>query len=861
MKRSFFFVILFLLVLSGINAQNKSFDWGFSIYGGQGTLQQTNDMVLDKEGNIIATGYYTDSGLDFDPGTSNNFLSGHGGKDVFVAKYNQDGKFIWAFGIGSNLDDEGKSICIDHEGNIFITGYFHGVMDVDPGEKIFSIFGEPGYKQTFIAKYNGKDGSLIWAGMIKSSSDNTGIDISADASGSITLSGNWRSNIRVPIVLEPNNQEYYKLSEGEQTGFIAQYDGKTGKIKWGGILSGTNAFCEITAHITDSKGNIYTTGHFNESVDFDIHESRNEHKSNFGSTFLAMYNEEGSLKWVNTFPHGSPAKTNILHDLCIDNSGNITITGALEVETDLDPSLATAYVTPKSSQNILLAQYDALGNYKWSNIIGSETVARGLTIAASPAGTIYLAGVFKNQLNPNPVSSSTTLFGFETDIFMAKYSENGQFIWAEKLGGSLDDTVSAIVVDGKGKLVLGGAVDGSGNFDPTQQQQALFAGNKGDIFIAKYDSRVEPVFTFNPPLPKTYGDQPFLLMASVNSGLLVTFISSDPSVIKISGDTAIITGAGSSAISIVVEGNENYHTGTSAPKTILVNKAQQTITLEDFPVKTYGDAPFTPQVLSNSGLSVVLSSEDPAIATTSGNLITITGAGTVYINAWSEGDKNYFPSTIVPKELTVNKATQTILFEPLAERTYGEPSFSINASSTSGLALQFESSDSSVATVTGNVITLTGFGSTFIIARQEGNDNYLPATMERILYVRPPLLSISGREIVAENTLQVYSIIPALSGHTYAWEYSDENVVFPNKTGPSIAIGFNKDSENGNLRCIIYTPEGLPYDTVNFAIKINRGATVILPGTSCPASTTFESCAGGHIDYFSLASLENKHSG
>ncbi|MBO9699347.1 MAG: gliding motility-associated C-terminal domain-containing protein [Sporocytophaga sp.] len=865
MKSRFFLIILLLLTITGLKAQHSKFDWGFSIYEGQGLLQQTNDFVLDTDGSIIATGYYTGSGLDFDPDNTNKFLVGRGEKDIFVAKYNQDGKLIWAFGIGSSQDDEGKSICIDKEGNIYVTGYFQGSnIDVDPGEGIHSLFGEFNIKQTFVAKYKGTDGSLIWSGVVKSSSDNMGIGISYEESGNITLTGNWISKNQLnQIDLDLNSKGYYKQSRGQTSSFISMYSGTTGEIKWGGVITGFNAECEITAHTSDSKGNIYTTGYFSQSVDFDINETVNDQKSNYGSVFLAKFSQTGTLEWINTFQNNFSDKTNMIHDLCIDNSGYITITGSLETQTDIDPSFVTNNISPKSSCNILLAQFDALGTYRWSLVIGSGAVTRGLNVTASSSGTIYLAGVFQNRLDPDPVNSnSSTLDGLATDIVMAKYSQEGKFIWAENIGGNLNDTVSAIAVNGKGKIFIGGAVNGSGNFDPDQQKQAFFSGNNGDLFIAKYDSRIEPVFTFNQLLQMTYGDKPFTLEASVNSGLPITFTSSDTSVVKFSGATANITGAGFTMLTANAGGDENYFPGSSSPRDFTVNKAQQELTFQDIPTKTYGDAPFVPDFKSSAGLPITLYSEIQSIATTSGSVITITGAGFVTISAWCDGDKNYFPSNVVYKILNVNKANQIITFEPLAERTYGEPPFNLVAKATSGLPVVFKSSNNTIATIEGSVITLVGVGTVEIIASQQGNGNYQEAvSVRQTLTIKGPVLSIYGRETVAENTLQVYSVGPLLSGHTYKWSYSDKNVIFTDSTGPSVVIGFNKSSVDGTLSCYIYDQEGIPYDTVKYALRINRGSTVILPGTSCPTSTAFEPCAGGQIDYFSLASIGNKDSG
>lgn len=864
MKSKFFLIILLLLSITGLKAQHSKFDWGFSIYEGQGLLQQTNDFVLDEDGSIIATGYYTGSGLDFDPDNTNKFIVGHGEKDIFVAKYNQDGKLVWAFGIGASEDDEGKSICIDKEGNVYITGYFQGNIDTDPGEGIRSLFGDFKTKQTFVAKYKGTDGSLIWSGMVKSITDNMGIDISADDSDNITISGNWISNNQGnQIDLDLNSKGYYKQGRGLISSFISKYSGSTGEIKWGGVMTGFNAESEITAHITDSKGSIYTAGRFSQTIDFDINETVNEQRTNYISTFLAKYSPTGALEWVNTFQNNSADKTNTIHDLCIDNSDNITFTGSLEGPINIDPSSSTNTIFPKSSCNILLAKYDSFGKYRWSLIIGEGTIARGLNLAISSSGTIYLAGVFQNRLDPDPVTSNTnTLDGLGTDIVMAKYSQDGKFIWAENIGGNLNDTVSALAINGKGKIFLGGALNGSGNFDPDQQKQAFFSGNNGDIFIAKYDSRIEPVFTFNTPFQMTYGDKPLTLEASVNSGMPITYTSSDTNVVKISGSTANITGAGFVQLKASSQGSENYYSGSFLSQSINIIKAEQKITFAKLPFKTYGDDPFIPDVTTNSGFPVTLISSNTNVATISGNTIIITGAGSTKITARCPENKNYYTAIDVSQELNVIQATQLITFEPLVERTYGEPPFNLVAKATSGLPVTFKSLNTNVATIEGSVITLVGVGTVEIIASQVGNGNYQEAvSVRQTLIVKGPVLSIYGRETVAENTLQIYSVGPLLSGHTYKWSYSDKNVIVADSTGPSMVIGFNKSSVDGILSCYIYDQEGTPYDTVKYALRINRGSTVILPGTSCPTSTAFEPCSGGHIDYFSMASIGNKDSG
>ncbi len=76
---------------------------------------------------------------------------------------------------------------------------------------------------------------------------------------------------------------------------------------------------------------------------------------------------------------------------------------------------------------------------------------------------------------------------------------------------------------------------------------------------------------------------------------------------------------------------------------------------------------------------------------------------------------------------TAAKQDQTITFDPLVSRTYGDPTFDLSATATSGLTVTFDSSDPSVATVSGTIVTIVGAGTTTITASQDGDSEYAAA--------------------------------------------------------------------------------------------------------------------------------------
>lgn len=151
-------------------------------------------------------------------------------------------------------------------------------------------------------------------------------------------------------------------------------------------------------------------------------------------------------------------------------------------------------------------------------------------------------------------------------------------------------------------------------------------------------------------------------------------------------------------------------------------KQSQTITFPALTDKTFGDAPFTLAGAASSGLPVsfaILSGS----ATTSNNVFTITGAGTIVVRASQFGNESFNAALDVTNSFNVAKADQGITFTLLSDKLVSDEPFAMNATASSGLPVTF-SIISGPATVTSNVVTLTGAGTVFVRALQPGNSNY-----------------------------------------------------------------------------------------------------------------------------------------
>ncbi len=133
---------------------------------GGGGNEVGNSTAIDSTNNVYTTGYFSGT-ADFDPGEKSYELSAKDSDDIFVSKLDSEGNFVWAesFG-GGGADDRGNSIAVDSNDNVYVTGYFSGTVDFDPGDGIFELTSKDSQPDIFILKLSGVDGSLIWAKQI-----------------------------------------------------------------------------------------------------------------------------------------------------------------------------------------------------------------------------------------------------------------------------------------------------------------------------------------------------------------------------------------------------------------------------------------------------------------------------------------------------------------------------------------------------------------------------------------------------------------------------------------------------------------------------------------------------------------------
>jgi hypothetical protein len=252
---------------------------------------------------------------------------------------------------------------------------------------------------------------------------------------------------------------------------------------------------------------------------------------------------------------------------------------------------------------------------------------------------------------------------------------------------------------------------------------------------------------------RAFGDPAFELIAFSDSGLPISYVSSNPSVATIVGNIVYLNGIGESTINAIQMGDTRYHPASPKSQVLKViepvQKADQIIDFNEIPIKVRDDAPFLVSAISSSGLPVAFNvTSGPATINSSG-LVTLDGvSGEVSITAVQYGSAYYHPAPPVVRVFDVSsKQRPQIIFPDSADHgqlqdvIFGHrPLILQGVYATSGEPFVITSSNSTVVQVhQGNRIIPKSEGSVTLTFNVPGNDFFVEAeTQVKILNVVKP---------------------------------------------------------------------------------------------------------------------------
>jgi hypothetical protein len=430
MRKIFLITLFFSLFFAlPIFAQTDTV-WVRTHFGGEDTW--ASDIAVDKSGNVYVTGTF--------------------GRDYATVKYYPNGDTAWMRkynGISSGWD-YAKAIAVDDFGNVIVTGatgytYMSGTTDDWATIKYDSLGNE-----LWIRTYNGpgNDEDVAWALAVDdlgnvyvtgwSKGNGTFYDyatIKYDSSGNelwirrYNRSNSWYEDRANSIVLDSSGNVYVTgLSRDSSTSFdyaTIKYD-SDGNELWIGLYNG-GSVDYATGVTVDNSGYVYVTGWSLGSetgwdcatVKYDpsgtqLWATRYDKDSDWahriaiddsGNTYITgttgaypdndyltiKYDSSGNEVWVRTYA-GPASGWDEARDLAVDNSGNVYVTGFIQVTSSPEShDFATIKYDP-SGNEICVKRYNSSGG----------SIETGYAIAVDDSGYVYVTG-------SNNVSSYTTI--------------------------------------------------------------------------------------------------------------------------------------------------------------------------------------------------------------------------------------------------------------------------------------------------------------------------------------------------------------------------------------------------------------------------------------------------------------------
>ncbi len=466
-----FFLCLIFLRFSCFS-QGHDFEWvrivNVSKYG------QAESIITDLNGDVYISGnFYGEA--DFDPGDGQfNLTSSIYGSDLFIQKLNSNGELAWAKYIGQRSYNFNTFITTDVFGNIYMTGHYKGEFEYETADGTF-VMDSNETISAFVMKLD-SNGDVIWG---KSYGFAWPYAITTDNLGNVFTTGRFRDTVD----FDPNEGVFNLTTEIQEGVFIQKLDSE-GNLIWAKSMNGYGSGA-CKGIVTDLEGNVYLTGEYESTIDFDPGaEDLNLTSKGGKDIFVQKLDIDGDLVWIKSF--GSEYD-DLSRSIIIDNFSNVYLTGHFKNIIDFDPSENEFLLESNGAGDGFILKLNSDGEFRWAKSIGNYWNVDDIpSITMDVYGDIYVTGKFLDEVDFDPgvdVFYLTSLDHY--DFYILKLDSSGNFIWAKTMGGESSDVSKSITSDNWGNLYVTGNFSGDCDFDSDTANINFTSFGNGDIFVQK----------------------------------------------------------------------------------------------------------------------------------------------------------------------------------------------------------------------------------------------------------------------------------------------------------------------------------------------------------------------------------------
>lgn len=315
---------------------------------------------------------------------------------------------------------------------------------------------------------NGIDGSV------------SGLAMKSTIGGDLIVSGTYTGICD----FDPGPDTHFLPDLSGGNGFIARYD-SLGNLIWAKAFNLGNVLSVLE---TDVQGNIYLTGSFQNTVDFDPGPNELLLTSNaFRDIFVMKLNSAGELVWVQQF--GS-VEQNSGHCLAADQEGNVYASGIFRGSVDFDPGPDTLLLTAEGEHDMFILKFNPEGDLMWGQNMDWLSTATSYAMDVHSDGNVFIGGPFYDSIHFEVNDTMLTLSAPESsnaNSFVSRMNPDGEFLWAAQLGVTSSVVIKDLKLDSDGNILTTGVFWDTPDFDPGPETFFMSSDSSSGTFITKLD--------------------------------------------------------------------------------------------------------------------------------------------------------------------------------------------------------------------------------------------------------------------------------------------------------------------------------------------------------------------------------------
>lgn len=313
-------------------------------------------------------------------------------------------------------------------------------------------------------------------------------------------------------------------SNNTAAGYV-QKQSSDGNFLWALKIGSTAQSAPASGLALDNEGNIYITGYFYSTVDFDPG-SGVFNLTSVGSmdSYILKLSADGNFIWAKQL---GGAGVQISQSIAVDLNNNVSVVGLFQETADFDPGTGVFNMTPTSYSDIFITKLDGNGNFLWSKQVGNTDpelgIEEGVVHAVDSEGNLIVSGIYYYTIDvdPGPAVLSLTATGAQ-NTFVLKLDIDGLLVWVKNLGMNFtygQITSSDVTIDNDNNILIAGQFIGNADMDPGP---AVFQyqGSGPDSYILKLNSEGDFVWVRSVTGADT--DAAYSLATSANGDCYIT---------------------------------------------------------------------------------------------------------------------------------------------------------------------------------------------------------------------------------------------------------------------------------------------------------------------------------------------------